>query len=275
MGDETPCTRRRALQALGSVVLTAGFAGCNMSGSGEPADPPANGTTTATHTHTHTETETPTPTETETPTETPTEAETVADDHHTHHDHEHTHTQSTPSEDFVVNPEEVHAEMLEQTSVKANEILLGYRLEDSNLPFTTEVYHAPEDVEIHRTETYDTADLSEVPLVPEDPEPLDTMSTANEDVHYGTTSIGEPLKVTLVARHEGEEDIDWTAWNRTGFPYDGHREEDKYLEVACYCGGPEYVAPAGGTWARVIAVTPTERVAGGTTIAMNWTSGEL
>lgn len=268
MGDETPCTRRRALQTLGSVALTAGFAGCNLGTSSEPADPPANGTGTPTATSTATATDAPT----DTPTETATEAPTATD---AHQDHDHTHTQSTPTGNFVVNPEEVHAEMVEQTSVRVNEVLIGYRLEDSSLPFTTEVYHAPEDVEIHRTETYDTADLSEVPLVPDDPEPLETLSTANEDVHYGTTSVGEPLKVTLVARHEGEEDLDWTAWNRTGYPYDGHREEGKYLEVECYCGGPEYVAPAGGTWARVIAVTPTERVDGGTTIAMNWTSGKL
>lgn len=267
MGDETPCTRRRALQALGGVVLTAGFAGCNTGGSSDPGDPPGNQTSTATGTAG----ETLTRTATDQSTATETEAPTATDGH----DHDHTHTQSTPGDGFVENPEELHAEMVEQTSVRVDEVLLGYRLEDSSLPFETEVYHAPEDAEIQATETYDTQDLAEVPLVPDDPEPLETLSTANEDIHYGTTAVGEPLAVTLVARHDGEEDLDWTAWNRTGYPYDGNQEDDPYLEVECYCGGPEYVAPAGGTWARVIAVTPTERVDGGTTIALNWTSGPL
>ncbi|AZH24275.1 hypothetical protein [Haloplanus aerogenes] len=178
------------------------------------------------------------------------------------------------SADFVQNPAEIHPTLVEETSVASDEILIGLRLEDSSLPFTTEVYHAPPDASVHATRTYDTQDLSQVELVPESKRTLDTVDTDREDIHYGTTMVGEPLTVTLVARHDGEA-FDWSSWDRTGYPYDGHDEENPALKVACYCGGMIYTAPSGGTWARVIQVTPTERVDPGTNILLNWTSSRL
>ncbi|QLG61657.1 hypothetical protein [Halorarum salinum] len=255
MDGETNRARRRALQTIGSVAV-AGLAGCSSPGSSTPTREP-----------------TDTPTAASTPTEASTETAT-----HEHTDAAHTpeHTDAGPpdSVEFAQNPEEIHPTLVEETSVPSDEVLLGYRLEDSSLPFTTEVYHAPEDAEVHATKTYDTQDLSQVDLLPESPRALDTVDTDQEDVHYGTTTVGEPLKVTLVARHDGET-FDWSAWDRTGYPHDGHDEEDPALEVDCYCGGMIYTAPSGGTWARVIQVTPTERVDPGTTIAVNWTSSRV
>ena len=132
-------------------------------------------------------------------------------------------------------------------------------LEDSSLPFTTEVYHAPEDATVQATETYDSQNLADVDLVPSSPTALETVDTDHEDIHYATTPVGEPLTVTLVAQHDGEA-FEWSAWERTGYPYDGHNDENLGLQVACYCGGMTYTAPSGGTWARVIQVTPTEVV---------------
>lgn len=237
MARETSHTRRRTLQTVGSAIVV-GLAGCSSS---EPSEP--------------------TQQETDTATATPTD---------THSTHDHTHTEPPESEQFVENPREVHSTLVEETSVGSDEVLLGYRLEDSSLAFETEVYHAPDDAEFQATETYDTQDLGEVDLVPDPAEALDTVDTDREDVHYGTTTIGEPLAVTLVARHDGET-FDWSSWNRTGYPYDGH-EDDPALEVDCYCSGEIYTAPGGGTWARVIQVTPTERVDPGTTVVVNWTS---
>lgn len=257
MGEETNRTRRRALQTIGFVAV-AGLAGCSSS---ESTDPPRQSTPTLA--------ETPAGTPTETP------AETSSD---VHSDAEHTHdgTDDGPPEavEFAENPEEVHPTLVEETSVPSDEVLIGFRLEDSSLPFTTEVYHAPDDAEVHATETYDTQNLDRVGLVPEPPRALETVDTDREDVHYGTTTIGEPLKVTLVARHDGET-FDFSSWSRTGHPYDGHDEADPALKVDCYCGGMIYPAPGGGTWARVIQVTPTERVDPGTTIVLNWTSSRV
>lgn len=266
MEEKHQFTRRGAVRTIGGVAL-AGLAGCGAFGDGtadEPADASA-GSPTDVEGTTDAATESGTPSRSEQETETETD------------DADHAHTESTPSVDvtFVENPTEVHATLVEATSAPADEVLVGFRLEDSSLPFTTEVYPAAEDAEIHATETYDTQDLSDVPLVPDQPEALPTVDTEHEDVHYGTTPVGEPLAVTLVARHDGDRDLDWSAWERTGHPYDGHRETDPYLSVACYCGGENYVAPSGGTWARVIAVTPTDRVEAGTTVAVNWTSSRL
>lgn len=257
MGEETNHTRRRVLQTIGSVVV-AGFAGCNSSEASDPTQQP-----------TDTPTTTPTSRPTETPAETPTHEQTSAE-----HTHEHTNTGSPESVEFARNPEEVHPTLVEKTSVPSDEVLIGLRLEDSSLPFTTEVYHAPDDAEIQATKTYDTPDLGQVDLVPEPPQALDTVDTDREDIHYGTTTVGEPLTVTLVAHHDGET-FDWSAWDRTGYPYDGHNEENPALKVACYCGGMIYTAPGSGTWARVIQVTPTERVDPGTTIVLNWTSSRV
>ncbi|SEL92486.1 hypothetical protein [Haloferax larsenii] len=175
---------------------------------------------------------------------------------------------------FVENPEAVHPTLVEETTVASDEVLIGFRLEDSSLPFTTEVYRAPDDAEVQATKTYETQALSNVDLVPETPEALDTVETDREDIHYATTTVGEPLPVTLVARHDGET-LDWSAWSRTGYPYDGHNEDNPAVKVDCYCGGMTYTAPRGGTWARVIQVTPTERVDPGTTIVLNWTSSRF
>lgn len=245
MGEKADQQRRRAMQVLGSAVVT-GLAGCGSTGTSNP-------TTQSTDTSTATST----PTETDTQTETAT--------------HEHTDTESPESVEFARNPEEVHPTLVEETSVPSDEVLIGFRLEDSSLPFTTEVYHAPDDAEFQATKTYDTQELSQVDLVPEPAQALETVDTDREDIHYGTTTIGEPLAVTLVARHDGET-FDWSAWDRSGYPYDGHNEENPALEVDCYCGGMIYTAPSGGTWARVIQVTPTERVDPGTSIVVNWTS---
>ena len=255
MGEEPNHTRRRALQTIASGAVV-GLAGCGSSGASDPAQQP-------------TETSTATPSSTGTPTQTQTQE-------HSSTEHTHEHTDAEPPEDveFARNPEEIHPTLVEQTSVASDEILIGYRLEDSSLPFETEVYHAPDDAEFQATKTYDTKDLSQVDLLPDQPQALDTVETDQEDIHYGTTTVGEPLAVTLVARHDGET-FDWTAWDRTGHPYDGHDEENPALKVDCYCGGMIYTAPSGGTWARVIQVTPTERVDPGTTIAINWTSSRV
>ncbi|WP_042663930.1 hypothetical protein [Haloferax sp. ATB1] len=254
MGEKKTYTRRRALQSIGAVAV-AGLAGCSSSGSeGE-------GPTTQS-----------TDTETQTTTEATTDAQTTTNET-TEQTQESTET-GPEAADFVENPEEIHPTLVKETSVPSDEVLLGFRLEDSSLPFTTEVYRAADDAEVQATETYDTQDLSEVDLLPDSPRALDTVDTDREDIHYGTTTIGEPLKVTLVARNETDT-IDWSAWSRTGYPYDGHNEDDPALEVDCYCGGMNYTAPSGGTWARVIQVTPTERVETGTTIALNWTSSRL
>ena len=254
MGEEPNHSRRRALQTLGSVVV-AGLAGCSSG----PSDPDQGSTGT--------------PTTTSTPTGTPTE--TPAHEHtSTEHTHEHTNSEPPESVEFAQNPKEVHPTLVEETSVPSDEVLIGFRLEDSSLPFTTEVYRAPDDAEVQATKTYDTQNLGQVDLVPESPRALDTVDTEQEDIHYGTTTIGEPLKVTLVARHDGET-FDWSAWDRTGYPHDGHDGENPALKVACYCGGMTYTAPGGGTWARVIQVTPTERVDTGTTVVLNWTSSRV
>ena len=260
MDEKTNYRRRRALQTISSVLVT-GFAGCNSSESSTPTQRPSD---------TVTATQTPTTTSTETATETSTDQHTSAE--HTHeHTHEHTTSEPSGSVQFAENPKEVHPTLVEATSVPSDEVLIGFRLEDSSLPFTTEVYHAPDDARTQATKTYDTQDLSQVGLVPEPPRALDTVDTEREDIHYGTTTIGEPLAVTLVARHDGET-FDWSSWERTGYPYDGHNEENLALKVDCYCGGMVYTAPGSGTWARVIQVTPTERVDPGTTIVLNWTS---
>ncbi|QLG28891.1 hypothetical protein HUG10_15670 [Halorarum halophilum] len=255
MGEETNHSRRRALQTIGSVAV-AGLAGCNATGSSDPTQQPTD-TSTATSTPTETSTET-------------------ATNEHTGSEQTHEHTDAEPAEgvEFARNPEEVHPTLVEETSVSSDEVLIGYRLEDSSLPFETEVYHAPDGAEMQATKTYDTQDLSQVDLLPDQPQALDTVATDQEDIHYGTTTVGEPLAVTLVARHDGEA-FDWSAWDRTGHPYGGHDEEDPALEVDCYCGGMVYTAPSGGTWARVIQVTPTERVDPGSTIVVNWTSSRV
>ncbi|RDZ39580.1 hypothetical protein C5B91_19310 [Haloferax sp. Atlit-10N] len=247
MSEKTDQQRRRAMQVLGSAVIT-GLAGCSSTGT-------SNSTTQSTDTSsaTATSTETQTDAQTETATDEPTSVG------------------PPESVEFARNPEEVHPTLVEETSVPSDEVLIGFRLEDSSLPFTTEVYHAPDDAEFQATKTYDTQELSEVDLVPEPAQALGTVDTDREDIHYGTTTIGEPLAVTLVARHDGES-FDWSAWDRSGHPYDGHNEENPALEVDCYCGGMIYTAPSGGTWARVIQVTPTERVDPGTSIVVNWTS---
>lgn len=272
MSEETSCSRRRALQTLGSVVLTAGLAGCGQSSS-DPSEPPVNATGSPTSTLTGTPTDAATQTETATETNTETATETG-----THSHENHTHTHQTPpdgtQQQFIGNPEGFHSKLSQQAATGANEVLVGFRLEDSSLPFTTEVYQSPADAKVHATKTYDTADLSQVPLVPDPPKSLETMSTKREDVHYATTEIGEPLKVTLVARQDSRPTFDWSAWERTGHPYGGHRTEDPYLKIDCYCGGETYTAPRGGTWARVIQITPTDRVASGTTVALNWTSSK-
>lgn len=154
-------SRRQALQSIGCLTLTA-LAGCNVLGSGEPAgDPPegSNGTSTDAgthdgHTHTH-------------------EAETT-DEHAT----------STDSQfDNANNPEEVHPRLVEEISVGDDEVLIGFRLEDSSLPFTTEVYEAPAAAGVHATENYESHDLEEIPLVPNEPTALPTVDTEEEDVH--------------------------------------------------------------------------------------------
>ncbi|WP_042662238.1 hypothetical protein [Haloferax sp. ATB1] len=258
MGKESTHTRRRTLQSICGVAVAGltGLAGCSSSGDSDQ-------TTRATDAGTQTTTETQTTT---------TANETTANE--TTEQEKETTESGLEAADFVENPEEIHPTLVEETSVPSDEVLLGFRLEDSSLPFTTEVYRAPDDAEVQATETYDTQDLSEVDLLPDSPQALDTVDTDREDIHYGTTTIGEPLKVTLVARHDSDT-IDWSAWSRTGYPYDGHNEEDPALEVDCYCGGMNYTAPSGGTWARVIQVTPTERVDTGTTVALNWTSSRL
>lgn len=231
-------TRRKALQSIGCLTI-AGLAGCNIAGSEADAD---RSPTAAT----------PERTATDRPTE----------------------TEATATEavmDFEVNPAEIHPRLVEATSVGDEEVLIGLRLEDSTLPFTTEVYEAPDDAAIQATETYDTQDLGAISLLPDDPRALSTVDTENEDVHYGTTTVGEPLMVTLVARHDGER-MEWSAWGRSGHPVAGH---EGALDVDCYCGGDIYTAPAGGSWARVIQVTPTEEVDPGTTIVLNWTSSPL
>jgi hypothetical protein len=250
---ESNQTRRRALQTLGGAVVV-GLAGCSSSAPGDASEQ----STTA-------------PTSTSTPTETATESPTPEETTHT--DHEHTHTESMPPEsvDFVENPEAIHPTLADATSIPDGEVLLGFRLEDSSLPFTTEVYHAPEDATVQATETYDSQNLADVDLVPSSPTALETVDTDHEDIHYATTPVGEPLTVTLVAQHDGEA-FEWSAWERTGYPYDGHNDENLGLQVACYCGGMTYTAPSGGTWARVIQVTPTEVVDPGTAVAVNWTS---
>ena len=258
MNKESSHTRRKALQTIGSVVV-AGLAGCSSSGPSDPTQQP-------TDTPISTPTETPPATATETATETTADKQTS-----TEHTHEHSTAEPPESVQFVQNPKEVHPTLVEETSVPSDEVLIGLRLEDSTLPFTTEVYHAPDDAKVQATKTYDTQDLGQVGLVPESPRALATVDTDREDIHHGTTAIGEPLTVTLVARHDGET-FDWSAWDRTGYPYDGHNEKNPALKVACYCGGMTYTAPGGGTWARVIQVTPTERVDPGTTIVLNWTS---
>lgn len=247
MSEETNRTRRRAIQTLGSLAVV-GLAGCNASGSDQQSTATETATPEPTATHTHTPT------------------------NNTPHDH----TDEGPPEsvEFVRNPEELHPTLVEATDVGSDEILLGFRLEDSSLPFTTEVYRAPEDATVHTTHTYDTQDLSHVDIVPDSKEKLDTIDTDREDIHYGTTTVGEPLKVTLVARHDGEP-FEWSSWDRTGHPYDGDNEENLALKVDCYCGGMVYTAPSGGTWARVIQVTPTERVDSGTTVLLNWTSSRI
>lgn len=250
MGEEPNHTRRRALQSLCGVAI-AGIAGCSSSEDSEQTQNPTD-TPTGSTSETETETETSTNTSTQ----------------------EQTSTETPESVEFAQNPEAVHPTLVEETSVPADEVLVGFRLEDSSLPFTTEVYRAPDDAEVQATDTYDSQDLSQVDLVPEPPQALDTVETDREDIHYGTTTVGESLAVTLVARHDGET-IDWSAWSRTGYPHDGHDEENPALTVDCYCGGMNYTAPAGGTWARVIQVTPTERVDPGTTIVLNWTSSRL
>lgn len=246
MVRDTNHTRRRALQAVGSAVVV-GLAGCSSS---EPSNPAEDAT------------ETPTASATATATD-------GADDGHDH-DHDHRETEADDSSQFAENPQEVHATLTEQTSVSSDEVMIGFRLEDRTLPFETEVYHAPPDAEYQATQTYDTQDLAEVDLVPDPPEALETVGTDREDVHYATTTVGEPLPVTLVARHD-EETLEWSSWNRTGHPYDGD-EEEPGIGVDCYCSGEIYTAPSGGTWARVIQVTPTERVESGSTIVVNWTS---
>jgi hypothetical protein len=245
MGKKSDQPRRRTLQVIGSAVV-AGLAGCSSSGSSNSTEQ-SNDTTTATSNSTVTETQNETATQ------------------------ENTDAESPESVEFARNPEKVHPTLVEKTSVSSDEVLIGFRLEDSSLPFTTEVYHAPDDAEVQETKTYDTQDLKEVDLVPEPARALETVDTDLEDIHYGTTTIGEPLAVTLVARHD-DETFDWSAWDRAGHPYDGHNEENPALEVDCYCGGMVYTAPSGGTWARVIQVTPTERVDPGTSIVVNWTS---
>lgn len=251
MDRETNHTRRRALQTIGSGVVV-GLAGCGSSGASDSTGQPTDTSTT-----------------TETSTETPTHEHTS-----TERTHEHTNAGPPESVEFARNPEEVHPILVKETSVPSDEVLIGFRLEDSSLPFTTEMYHAPDDAEIQATKTYDTHNLGQVDLVPEPPQALDTVDTDREDIHYGTTTVGEPLAVTLVARHDGET-FDWSAWDRTGHPYGGHDEENPALEVDCYCGGMIYTAPSGGTWARVIQVTPTEHVDPGTTIVLNWTSSRV
>jgi len=250
MNRETEHTRRRILRTFGSVAV-AGLAGCNALDSGQQP--------TATPTET-----TATPTETATQEPTPTQTDST----------EHATPGPPDAVDFAENPADLHPTLVEATDVAADEILIGLRLEDSSLPFTTEVYHAPADADVHTTRTYDTQDLSQVGLVPESKRTLDTVDIDREDIHYGTTTVGEPLTVTLVARHNGET-FDWSSWERTGHPYDGNDGENPALNVDCYCDGTVYTAPSGGTWARVIQVTPTERVAPGTTVLLNWTSSRL
>ncbi|WP_336036511.1 hypothetical protein [Halobacterium yunchengense] len=262
MGEQPNQRRRRAIRALGGAVI-AGLAGCTSSGGGESTTR-SSGTPTAT-------TSAGTGTETASDPTTREQTETGESGDQTEQARETTEGEPSASPDFARNPEEVHATVVEETSVPEDEVLVGFRLEDSSLPFTTEVYHAPEDAAFQATETYDTRDLGAVDLVPEPPRALETVATDREDVHYATTAVGEPLAVALVARHDGET-FDWRAWDRTGYPHDGHDEDDPALSVDCYCGGTVYTAPGGGTWARVIQVTPTERVDPGTTVVVNWTS---
>ena len=247
MSEEPNQRRRRAIQTIGSVMV-ASLAGCSSSGTSNTPEQPADNQTAN---------------QTTNQTSTDTEGENATD--------EQTDADPNESAEFARNPEEVHPTLVEETPSTEDEVTIGFRLEDSSLPFTTEVYHAPDDAEYQATETYDTQDLAQVDLVPEPARALDTVDTDREDIHYGTTAVGEPLVVTLVARHD-RETFDWSAWDRTGYPYDGHEQENPGLEVDCYCGGMIYTAPSGGTWARVIQVTPTERVDPGSTIVVNWTS---
>jgi len=242
VSEPIPVSRRSALRTI-CGGFAVGLAGCNAGGSSDPTREPTETAASAT--------------------ETPTDSPTQQDDSGT----------IPESVEYLQNPKDVHSTLVEAASVPDDEVLIGLRLEDSTLPFTTEVYHAPTDAEVHATKTYDTQDFSEVGLVPDSPRALDTVETTREDVHHATTAVGEPLTVTLVARHEGET-LDWTAWSRSGHPYDGHGQ-DSPLAIACYCGGETYTAPGGGTWARVIQVTPSERVDPDTAIVLNWTSGPL
>lgn len=231
-------TRRATLQTIGGA-LAVGLAGCNSDGSDATATPPE---TTTGGPAPPTQTATPTATESR--------------------------------QKYVLNPRAVHSELVEATDPPEEGVRIGFRLEDSTLPFTTEVYHAAPDATVHATETYESQDLADVPLVPDPPDALDTLATDREDVHYATTPVGEPLKVTLVARHDGDT-FTWSAHGRTGHPYDGHAYEDPALSVDCYCGGEVYTAPDGGTWARVIQVTPKAQVDPGTTVVLNWHSGRV
>jgi len=245
VSESTTLSRRSALRTI-CCGVAAGVAGCNGTSSSDSTESPARP-----------------PTDTAAPTETATDVPTQRDEMGT----------IPESVEYLQNPKDVHSTLLEEVSAPDDGILIGLRLEDSTLPFTTEVYHAPEDAEVHATKTYDTQDFAEVDLVPDSPTALETVETTREDVHYATTAVAEPLTVTLVARHEGET-LDWTAWSRSGHPYDGHGR-DAVLSIDCYCGGETYTAPGGGTWARVIQVTPSERVDPGTAIVLNWTSGPI
>jgi len=252
VSPEKHYSRRNALRTLGGVAVV-GLAGCN-------ATPPDGAAAQSAGTSTETTTESTT----ETTTESTTDEEMTQTS-------ERASSEAPASVEFAENPEEIHPILVEETSAPSDKVLLGFRLEDSSLPFETEVYHAPADATVGATETYDTQDLGQVGLVPENPQALDTVDTPREDIHYGTTAIGDLLTVTLVARHDGES-FEWSAWERTGYPYAGFNESNPALEVDCYCGGMMYTAPGGGTWARVIQVTPTARVDPGSTIVLNWTS---
>lgn len=247
---EDQTTRRRLLQAVGSAAV-AGLAGCDTSGRDADSTPtPAGGvgrstdqpssTVRSTQTHTHTD---------DSPDATPTEF--VRNQHVEYDD------------------EALHATLTETVDVPADEVLVGYHLLDGPLPFTTDVYHAPPDATVGATETYDTQDLSAVSLLPDDPQPLHTVKTDARDIHYGTTPVGDGIPVTLVAQHD--ENLVWTAFGRSGYPYDGHG--DSPIGVDCYCGGDIYEVPAGGTWARIIRLVPSDEVDPGTGMVVSWTSG--
>ncbi|WP_206425089.1 hypothetical protein [Halosimplex salinum] len=166
--------------------------------------------------------------------------------------------------------EELHATLTDAVTVPEDEVLIGYHLLDGPLPFTTQVYHAPDDATPQATETYETQDLNEVSLLPADPQPLDTLETDARDIHYGTTPVGEPLAVTLVGQYD--DHLSWTAYTRSGHPVDGHAGD---ITVACYCSGEIYDVPPGGTWARVVQVTPTDAVEPGTGVVVSWMSGGM